>query len=47
LPLNVLNEKIYLFQWFWFLILLALTICLVVFRLAMVLSPGVRLCCLK
>ena len=33
LPLNIVNEKIYIFLWFWFIILAILTSILVVYRL--------------
>lgn len=42
LPLNVVNEKIYVFLWFWFLILGALSFLTVLYRLLIILSPRIR-----
>ncbi|CAG0921189.1 unnamed protein product [Notodromas monacha] len=39
LPLNVVNEKIFLVQWFWFLLLGGMTLILVFYRLMIFLSP--------
>ena len=42
LPLNVVNEKIYIFLWFWFLILGFLTALVLLYRLIIILSPRMR-----
>lgn len=42
LPLNVVNEKTYIFIWFWFMILLALLIGLVAYRALIIAVPSVR-----
>ncbi|XP_077284729.1 innexin family member shaking B [Arctopsyche grandis] len=42
LPLNVVNEKIYVFLWFWFIILGSLTFLTLIYRLIIILSPRMR-----
>lgn len=42
LPLNILNEKIFILQWFWFVILAVVTGVLVLYRLALLLLPTLR-----
>jgi hypothetical protein len=42
LPLNVVNEKIYIFLWFWFVILGILSALTIFYRLAVVISPRIR-----
>ncbi|UYV82592.1 shakB [Cordylochernes scorpioides] len=42
LPLNILNEKIYIFLWFWFIILSVLTGIVVIFRMVIAACPPVR-----
>jgi len=42
LPLNIVNEKIYIFLWFWFLILGVLSALVVVYRLVIIISPRMR-----
>jgi len=42
LPLNIVNEKIYIFMWFWFLILGTLSALVVVYRLVIIISPRMR-----
>jgi hypothetical protein len=36
------NEKIYIFIWFWFLLLGFLTVLVVVYRILIVFSPRIR-----
>lgn len=42
LPLNILNEKIYVFLWFWFVILAILTFLVLLSRIAVILFPSTR-----
>ena len=42
LPLNNVNEKTYIFIWFWYLILSCLLIGLVFYRAAIIFTPGIR-----
>ena len=42
LPLNIFNEKIYIFLWFWMLILGVLTLIVVVYRLGICFSGTLR-----
>merc|ERR1712228_1048482 len=42
LPLNIVNEKIYIFIWFWFLVLGFLTILVIAYRVLIVFSPRIR-----
>jgi len=42
LPLNIVNEKIYIFLWFWFIILATLTFFLVVYRIFIITSRRFR-----
>lgn len=42
LPINIINEKIYVFLWFWFLILTCLTILDVLHHVGLVAVPSVR-----
>ena len=46
LPLNVVNEKIYLFIWFWFSFLGFLTLFVIVYRICIVFCPQLRSNCL-
>merc|ERR1712173_219180 len=46
LPLNIINEKIYVFLWFWFIFLAIVTGIFTVYRLALLLLPALRLCVL-
>ena len=43
LALNVLNEKLYIFVWFWLILLSVLTAMALVYRLVMIISPLARL----
>ncbi|XP_072398332.1 innexin shaking-B isoform X1 [Diabrotica undecimpunctata] len=47
LPLNVVNEKIYIFLWFWFIILTILTFLTVVYRIIIIFSPRMRVYLLR
>lgn len=42
LPLNVVNEKIYVFLWFWFIILSCMTLLTVMYRVVIIFSPRMR-----
>lgn len=42
LPLNIINEKIYIALWFWFVILAILTLLVILYRLLAILSESVR-----
>lgn len=42
LPLNIVNEKTYIFLWFWFIILAILTAMVVIFRLMVIFMPSIR-----
>ncbi len=42
LPLNIVNEKIYIFLWFWMLLLFLLTGLVLVYRAMIVFSPRMR-----
>jgi hypothetical protein len=43
LPLNIFNEKIYIFLWFWFIILATLTSLLIVYRIVIIVCERFRL----
>lgn len=47
LPLNIVNEKIYVFLWFWFIILTFLTFISLIYRFAVVIGPQLRLYLLR
>ncbi|XP_053596479.1 innexin shaking-B isoform X1 [Microplitis demolitor] len=47
LPLNVVNEKIYVFLWFWFLLLGILSLLTVIYRIVIIFSPRTRVYLLK
>lgn len=42
LPLNIFNEKVFIFMWFWFVILAVLLGALVLFRIALFTIPSLR-----
>ena len=42
LPLNIINEKIYVFLWFWFIIVSIITGVQALYRLITVASPKLR-----
>ncbi|KAJ4427812.1 Innexin inx1 [Periplaneta americana] len=42
LPLNIVNEKTYIFLWFWFMILATMLGLLLLYRLAIILFPSLR-----
>ncbi|XP_076246138.1 optic ganglion reduced [Calliopsis andreniformis] len=42
LPLNIVNEKTYIFVWFWFMILSIMLLGLMVYRAAIIFAPVVR-----
>lgn len=42
LPLNILNEKIFILQWFWFILLACLFGVLILYRLMLIAMPGLR-----
>lgn len=42
LPLNILNEKIYVIMWFWFIILGGITFIWIIYRIATCFKPKVR-----
>lgn len=47
LPLNIVNEKIYVFLWFWFIILSILSGIALLYRAAVILAPKIRLYLLR
>lgn len=42
LPLNILNEKIFIMQWFWFIILAVFLGVLIIYRLMLIFSRSLR-----
>lgn len=42
LPLNIVNEKTYIFLWFWYIILATLLGGLIIYRMVILFSPSVR-----
>merc|ERR1712004_706403 len=47
LPLNIINEKIYVFLWFWFVILTVVSGMQMIYRLIVLMSPRLREMLLK
>ena len=47
LPLNIINEKIYVFLWFWFVTLAFITAFQVTYRVSTCLLPSLRMMLLK
>ena len=42
LPLNIINEKIYIFLWFWFILIASITGLFLLYRLAVLMGAGIR-----
>ncbi|XP_024887337.1 innexin inx1 [Temnothorax curvispinosus] len=42
LPLNIVNEKTYIFIWFWFFILAVMLIALIIYRVLIIFAPMIR-----
>merc|ERR1711884_702205 len=42
LPLNIINEKIYIFLWFWFIIVASITGIFLIYRIAVLFGSGIR-----
>jgi len=40
---NIINEKIYLFLWFWYVLLFTLSAFLFIYRMALIIVPGLRM----
>jgi len=47
LPLNIINEKIYVFMWLWFVLLSSITAIFLLYRIAVLLGPGIRVALLQ
>jgi hypothetical protein len=47
LPLNIINEKIYVTLWLWFVLLSSITAIFLLYRLAVLLGPGIRVALLQ
>lgn len=47
LALNILNEKIYIFLWFWFIIVAVLSVLAVAYSASVILLPNIRELILK
>lgn len=47
LPLNVVNEKIYIFLWFWFILLAILSALTIFYRIIIIFSPRMRVYLLR
>ena len=42
LPLNIVNEKVYIFLWFWFILLASITGMFLLYRLGVLFGAGIR-----
>ena len=42
LPLNIINEKIYIFLWFWFILVASITGIFLMYRFAVLFGAGIR-----
>ena len=42
LPSNIINEKIYIFVWFWLIALAAVTAAFLLYRVAVIAGPAIR-----
>lgn len=42
LPLNIINEKIYIFLWFWFIVIASITGIFLMYRIAVIFGSGIR-----
>ena len=42
LPINIINEKIYIFIWFWLVLLASVTAAFLIYRTAVIIAPGIR-----
>lgn len=42
LPLNIVNEKTYIFIWFWYIILVIMLVGLVIYRALIIFVPAIR-----
>jgi len=47
LPLNIINEKIYVAMWLWFVVLSSITGLFLLYRLATIVGPGIRIALLQ
>ncbi|XP_013773582.1 innexin inx2-like [Limulus polyphemus] len=47
LPINIINEKIYVFLWFWFVILAVMSGLVLIYRAAIIFVPKLRITILK
>ena len=47
LPLNIINEKIYVFLWFWFILIASITGIFLVYRVGVIFGSGIRIAMIK
>ena len=47
LPINIVNEKTYLFLWFWLILLMIATFCLALWRILSIMCPCIRVIILQ